>query len=784
MKRVTFLALRLLPLLLCGAVVVQTAPPRGLNGDEQSSSSSSSSSSSLSFLSEGLRKWVVEKVDVVGETVSRGGNHPVSFQDGGDVGSRRMAHRVFEVRGQAVSEQANLGLHLQNVPPRFKSHDLVNSDVMTSFDLSAPKPLFRKLDALSSLLSETNAVLSKKLKKVKDVVLRRLSSAVPTPHVESAAPKYETRNRNSQGVDVRISPRVDELVRALTHGVAYSRLVSAGGHWMSGRLGGFVDCELCKLGLTLVQTLVGRNASEEEVVSLATGVCKNLHIETDRVCQGLMREFAPEVIFVLRRLVLSPSEICGLVLGPSCGEPYDPWDGWNVTLPSVPQPPPVYPSPPKKGSPTFKFLHLTDVHFDAAYKPGSNAQCGEPLCCRADSGPVTNKSDGAWKFGDYRRCDTPLWTLENLFSTLAAQKDQYAYVIWTGDLPAHDVWEQPREAQLSSLRTVVALLRKYLPDTPIYPSLGNHESSPVNSFPPPYVKGNNSITWLYDALADSWKNWLPASALETVRKGAYYSVSPHKGFRVVSLNMNYCNNQNWWMLLNMTDPAGELQWLVNTLQAAENVGEKVHILGHIPPGIVDCVKAWSWNYYKIVSRYQNTISGQFFGHTHSDSFEVFYDVETFTIPVGVAYVAPSVTPYSDLNMGYRFYTVDGFYANSSYQVLDHSTYILDLEKAEREGNITWELEYSAKAAYNMSSVYPKDWDQLIEVMKRNTTMLQLYNKFYRKSRDSGACDPTCRTARLCEARSGRSHDPNLCRDLEVTDEKSYAEVMMSQPKYC
>ena len=72
-------------------------------------------------------------------------------------------------------------------------------------------------------------------------------------------------------------------------------------------------------------------------------------------------------------------------------------------------------------------------------------------------------------------------------------------------------------------------------------------------------------------------------------------------------------------------------------------------------------------------RYQNTITGQFFGHTHYDHFEVFYDVETLTRPVSVAYIAPSVTPYSGLNIGYRFYTVDGKYPGSSFVRNYHHT---------------------------------------------------------------------------------------------------------------
>lgn len=39
--------------------------------------------------------------------------------------------------------------------------------------------------------------------------------------------------------------------------------------------------------------------------------------------------------------------------------------------------------------------------------------------------------------------------------------------------------------------------------------------------------------------------------------------------------MNFCSRENFWLLINSTDPAGQLQWLVEELQAAENRGDKV-----------------------------------------------------------------------------------------------------------------------------------------------------------------------------------------------------------------
>jgi sphingomyelin phosphodiesterase len=122
------------------------------------------------------------------------------------------------------------------------------------------------------------------------------------------------------------------------------------------------------------------------------------------------------------------------------------------------------------------------------------------------------------------------------------------------------------------------------------------------SFPPPFVKKDYSIDWLYEEMDKQWRHWLPATTSPTVRRGAFYSVLVRPGFRIISLNMNNCNNRNWWLLLNSTDPGSELQWFIYELQSAELKNEKVHVIGHIPPGHSDCLKVWSRNYYNIINR--------------------------------------------------------------------------------------------------------------------------------------------------------------------------------------
>ena len=91
-------------------------------------------------------------------------------------------------------------------------------------------------------------------------------------------------------------------------------------------------------------------------------------------------------------------------------------------------------------------------------------------------------------------------------------------------------------------------------------------------------------------------------------------------------------------------------------------------------------------------RYSATITGQFYGHTHTDEFEVFYSEGR---PVNVAYIAPAVTPYHGLNPAYRVYR-----AGAGGRVEDHQTHFLDLRAANaRPGEApAWQLLYDARCA--------------------------------------------------------------------------------------
>ncbi|XP_063162141.1 sphingomyelin phosphodiesterase [Candoia aspera] len=523
-----------------------------------------------------------------------------------------------------------------------------------------------------------------------------------------------------------------------------------------------LSCPACRLLFTAVDAGMQMETSLEHIQQLATGICVKLHLAPPNVCQELIRLFGQDMVSIWIHSFLRPAEICGLLLGAHCGH-WDILSSWNVTLPKTPKPPLHPPAPPPPGAPTAHVLFLTDLHWDQHYAPGSNPACKDPLCCRGGrpQGP------GAGYWGSYSKCDLPLHTLENMLRHLAST-GPYDAAYWTGDIPAHNIWQQTRQDQLHALTTITSLIQKHLGPLPVYPAVGNHESVPVNAFPPPYVLGNQSSAWLYDAMADAWQQWLPPQALQMLRLGGFYSLPIWPGLRLVSLNMNFCSEGNFWLLINSTDPAGQLQWLVGILQRAEESGEKVHIIGHIPPS--HCLRSWGWNYYRIINRFEGTVAGQFFGHTHLDEFEMFYDEETLSRPVGIAFLAPSVTTYIGLNPGYRIYHVDGIRPSSSYMVLDHETFILNLTEANVPSAVAqWQHLYSARETYGLPMGFPADWDLLLY---RLQTDEQLFRRFwylrFKGHPPAQPCSDGCKAAMLCALRTGRADDPKLCQSFKLS----------------
>lgn len=71
----------------------------------------------------------------------------------------------------------------------------------------------------------------------------------------------------------------------------------------------------------------------------------------------------------------------------------------------------------------------------------------------------------------------------------------------------------------------LSLCRHLGPNVKVFPAVGNHESTPVNSFPPPFIHGNRSSSWLYNTMAEEWSPWLSEQAVKTLRWCFFYFLS-------------------------------------------------------------------------------------------------------------------------------------------------------------------------------------------------------------------------------------------------------------------
>ena len=339
-------------------------------------------------------------------------------------------------------------------------------------------------------------------------------------------------------------------------------------------------------------------------------------------------------------------------------------------------------------------------------------------------------------------------------------------ILWTGDINSHNVWQYTQAGNLQLMQQLTGLFTKYFSGIPIYASIGNHESVPCNMLPTNADPAQFSHDWLYDALAAQWNTFGVSAGDQqtTIKYRASYMTRPYDGLRIISLNTVYAYKMNFWLFLNDTDPDGTMTWLVQQLDAAEQQGDKVWIIGHIPNGI-DVRPAWSRMFYQVVNRYESTIRGQFYGHTHYDQFQVFYDDPVArSRPTQYSYISPSLTTYSFAQPTFRMYTVDGNYAGSSYQTLKAQTFYLDLTAANAPGGVPqWMPEYEATADYKMPSLTPADWNNLINRIEADTSnaLLQQYRGYFTRLPPS-TCNAACKASVICTMRSSFSGDYDQC----------------------
>jgi len=478
-----------------------------------------------------------------------------------------------------------------------------------------------------------------------------------------------------------------------------------------------------------------------------------------------------------------------------------------------------------------KFLrvaHVSDLHVDGRYMVGGEANCnfGETVaCCRINSYnsslydkqfvhgriPPDQLSKPAGYWGELP-CDTPWALMGNAMDALKAVggKEGYDLALFTGDLVAHDdLYRYSRDFVEYSAQGLFDILKYAIGDAPLMPTLGNHDSSPENTFAPHNLPGGrgHQYSWETDYLSSLWqsKGWMHGDAAQQVRKHyGGFSMSPRKGLRVISLNSDFWYWANFFNYIHTENPdnSGMLRFLTDELFRAERDGERVWIIGHILTGWQGSEGMFKPTelFYHIVSRFApHTIAAIFFGHTHQDHFQVFYRathantarVDRSTMnAVTTSFIAPSVTTSKNLNPSFRVMKVDP----DTYDVYDFDQYYTPASEFDKlrgrhvHHGPVWRHLYSARSAYSNFSAsahkntydapvrldngwWPKNapingsfWAALTDEIEARPELAATFSLYQsRQSPKTKVCDSKdCAKHNVCYMRSGSKAQGTKC----------------------
>ncbi|QDV39338.1 metallophosphoesterase [Tautonia plasticadhaerens] len=426
-----------------------------------------------------------------------------------------------------------------------------------------------------------------------------------------------------------------------------------------------------------------------------------------------------------------------------------PFASLAVLLIALPGPSPM--TRPARDDPG-RFLLLSDIHFDPFFDG--------TLFHRLAAEPIERWAQilaGSRPAGfNPRGTDSNFALLSAALDDARRRCPDPDFVLYPGDFLAHR-WQHRYDALAPRshlddpasyriftgkvVRFLAAEFRSRYPATPVLPTLGNDDSycgdyriEPEGPF--------------LSMFADAWGPLLGpeggrGSFPETFPTGGYYEMPLPEaaGHRLVVLNsvpfsVNYdnaCGDRT------QTPALDQLDWLAGALGRAEEAGEDVWLLMHVPPGInafnsVDPVRRggppvsfWqselTGRFLGLVRKHRGTLRVAFAGHTHMDDFRV---LPAGDEPALLCKIAPAISPIFRNNPGYQVYSYD----RVSGTLRDYRTaYLTDLDEGG-PGPGRWAPEYRFGDAYGLPGPDAASVAELATRMGSDASVREAYSTYY------------------------------------------------------
>jgi len=255
---------------------------------------------------------------------------------------------------------------------------------------------------------------------------------------------------------------------------------------------------------------------------------------------------------------------------------------------------------------TIPALFVSDIHFDPFHDPAKVKDLvAAPVAewqriLSATASPNQQQAfDALQQTCHARGVDTPLTLLHSSLDAMHTRQPDAKFMMVSGDLISHAFTcrystlfpdAKPGDYQAFVLKTlsfVLGELRGSFPEMPVYVALGNNDSG----------CGDYKLDAGSDFLSETGKivaEGLSASqrqrALKDFGAGGYYSITmaePMRATRLIVVNDLFLSGK-YITCEGKPDPAPattQLSWLAKQLGEARAAGQKVWVMGHIPPGI-------------------------------------------------------------------------------------------------------------------------------------------------------------------------------------------------------
>jgi sphingomyelin phosphodiesterase acid-like 3 len=387
---------------------------------------------------------------------------------------------------------------------------------------------------------------------------------------------------------------------------------------------------------------------------------------------------------------------------------------------------------------------LSDIHFDPFHDPGKVARLAAAPVSEWEgilAGPAS--ADQAAAFAALqRRCsargvDTPDVLLQSSLRAMRRAAADARFITVSGDLMAHNF--SCRYAALLPGKTqsdyaafaaktvayVLGELRESYPGVPVYAALGNNDSGCGDY----RLDGGNDFLRV---VGRSVLAGLPRSVdrkrmLANFSAGGYYSVmmaAPMRDTRLIVLDDIFMSSKYVTCAgkPDATAAAAQMAWLERELAEARRQGQRVWVMGHIPPG-VDVYSTFakmrnicaddrptmflsSDRLGDVLVENADVIRLGIFAHTHMDVLRLLRPEDGVKGGEVAVKMVPSISPVNGNHPAFTVARVDAVTATMT-------DYVVFAASNQTGVDTVWSKEYDYGQTYGQRAFTPAALEQMI-----------------------------------------------------------------------